>query len=182
LGGDTPHCQPNAGEAEDDRQDEHGGKGCRQDADVDPGDVRTEQPDRPRREWRGKRPRVGVPEPQRDAVEQEEQADGDNQEGKVRGLMGRPDDHPLDAGTQGNGDHEGDGKAQPIGHADLRDERPRDERGEGGHLTLGEVEHAGRSVDQHQGQRHRTVDAADRETTGDLLGVDHGVLSGARPR
>ena len=58
---------------------------------------------------------------------------------------------------------------RPVADAVVRRQRPGDVGREHRHLALGEVDHAGGAVDEHERQRERAVDAAGGETRDDLL-------------
>jgi len=60
-------------------------------------------------------------------------------------------------------------ECDPLVHAVVLDQRPGDVGGEHRHLALGEVDHAGRPVDQHERERERREDRAGGEPCDDLL-------------
>jgi len=93
----------------------------------------------------------------------------DDHRRQERRPLDRADDGTLDAEAEPEGDHEREAEGEPLVDAVVFDQRPGDVGGEHRHLTLGEVDHAGRPVDQHERERERREDRAGGEPCDDLL-------------
>jgi len=112
------------------------------------------------REERGQRPGdVRVPDPLRDGDEPAEHRHRHDQPLRLTQALDGPDDYPLDESAEGRGRHqqhrgEGDRDRPPPADGEL----PVGERRQHASRAVGEVEHAGGGVGQHQPAADHRVD------------------------
>ena len=86
-------------------------------------------------------------------------------------MLHRPDEDDLEHGSEHEGDGERRGERLPIGQPPL-DELPGDVGCRHRELALGEVDDAGRAVDEDECKGEAPVDRADREPLHGQLGED----------
>ena len=113
---------------------------------------------------------VGAPLPGDEPVDQDEQADGDDHDGDHRVLHGA-DQRRLDDRAEEEGDDQREEERPPVGdvpEGQLVGEVRRRHR----HLALGEVDHLGGAVDEHERERQAGEDRALRQSGHRLLRED----------
>ena len=109
-----------------------------------------------------------APDPGRQPVHEDQQADGQDDDGQHRRALDRPDHHPLQQDAAGEGDQQRERERDPLRQPVLG-EAPGDERREGRHLTLREVDDACGAVDDHDRQSETGIDRALADACGELL-------------
>ena len=102
-------------------------------------------------------------------VEQQRQSKREDDDGQDRRRLDRADEHALDRNPSGERDREHDRKRLPERQAVVH-QRPRHQCRERRHLTLCEVDGAGRAVNQDEGERKARVDGSRGQSAGHLLG------------
>ena len=124
-----------------------------------------------RPEGRGHVLELAAPDPVHDAVDEDEQADGDDDRADHRSLLHRPHERDLEHGAEHEGDRERREERLPVRQAPL-DELPGYVRRRHRELSLGEVDDPGRAVDEDECEREAAVDGAEREPLHRQLGED----------
>jgi hypothetical protein len=109
---------------------------------------------------RDRRLRLSSPDRCRAAVEDEEQAEREDHRSQHAATLERLDEHSFDERAHHHRPDHDEHDRQPDVPAALDRQGVDDERGEHGHLALGEVEVAGRLVDHHHSEGHQRVHRA----------------------
>ena len=115
--------------------------------------------------------KLASPDPVDDAVDQDEEADGDDDRGDRRAVQDRPDEGQLEHGSEHERDGEGREERLPVRKAPL-DELIRDERRQHREFALREVDDVGGAVDEDERQGEASVDGAEREPLDGQLGEE----------
>ena len=123
---------------------------------------------RRRRERPGQLPGVAAPDPRRQPVDREQQSDGENDDRDQWRSLHRPDQHLFDRHTAPERKDQRRREGGPERPAVL-DQGPADERRERRQLSLREVEHARRTVNDDDPECEQPVDAPTRQTAHDVL-------------
>ena len=114
---------------------------------------------------------VGAPFPRHEAVDQDEEADGDDHERDHRPVLQRADQDAVDDDAEHERDHERQEERQPVADVPQR-QLVGDVRRRHRHLPLREVDHLGGAVDEDEREREASVDDALREAGDGLLRED----------